>query len=42
LLRCISQKNEGLIHVMRLNENDGATNRPAISAASAMAGEYAW
>lgn len=33
--------NDGLIHVIRWNEN-GATKRPARSATSAMASEYAW
>lgn len=41
LLRCIIQPKEGLIQVMRLNEN-GATNVPARSAASAMRSPYAW
>ena len=41
LLRCMSQQNDGLIQVIRLNEN-GATKPPARSAASAIADEYAW
>ena len=41
LLRCMSHRNDGLIQVIRWNEN-GGTNCPAARAASAMAGEYAW
>lgn len=40
LLRCINHMNDGLIHVILWIEN-GARRRPAPSAASAMADEYA-
>lgn len=38
LLRCMSYRNDGLIHVIRWNEN-GATNRLARKAGSAIPGK---
>lgn len=39
--RAMSQRNDGLIHVMRWKEK-GAAKQPASSATSAMASLYAW